>query len=112
MNPDEPSAENQPPVGLASLACLVCLAIIYLAARPFVMLIEVWWAECLVYSLVPITVTFIILHRSCWHRERAAVARTLSLFFFSCFIFVVVVFVIVATVVMASIYTGITRFHY
>lgn len=111
MNPDEQSAENQPPVGLASLACLACLAIIYLAARPFVVRLDVWWAEWLVYSLVPIAVTFVILYRSCWHRERAAVARTLSLFFFSCYIFGMDLLLIVATVVMASIYMGLARFH-
>jgi hypothetical protein len=111
MDNQEESPEVQPPIGLASLACLACLAIVYLAARRFVTRLEVWWAEWLVYSLVPIAVTSVILYRSCWHRELARGTRILSMILPSCIIFCVDLLVIVAMLVVACLFMGIERFH-
>ena len=94
MNQSEPSSEVQSPIAIASFACLVCFVVIVLAARPVVVLVAVWWAELLVYALIPVMVSFIILYRSCWHPEITGVVRTCSLLMLSCAIFVGVLFAI------------------
>jgi hypothetical protein len=89
-NDQIPEPEAQPPLQramvMASLACFVSLTIFYWVARPAVELLEVRWFELLVYALIPMAVTFIILYRSCWHREITGAARTCSVLFLSCFI--------------------------
>ncbi len=55
----------------------------YCVARPAVELLEVSWAECLVYAFIPIAVTFVILYRSGWHPEITRAARAVALFLFS-----------------------------
>jgi hypothetical protein len=103
MNNDERLSEVQSPlqraVVFASLACFGSLTFIYCVARPAVELLEARWAELLVYAIIPIAVTFIILYRSCWHREITGVARTSSLLLISGLI---LVGVIVAAGVMLS----------
>ncbi|MGA9452409.1 MAG: hypothetical protein WBW41_13820 [Verrucomicrobiia bacterium] len=87
MNHSDQPSEFQLPIGVASFACLVCFAFIYLVARPAVLLLEVWWAEWLAYALIPVSVAFIILYRSCWHPEMVRAARTSCLVLLSCIIF-------------------------
>ena len=90
MENDGPISDVQSPlqraVVFACLACFGSLTFIYWAARPAVERLEVRWAEFLVYAVIPIAVTFIILYRSCWHREIAWVARTGFLLLLSCLI--------------------------
>ena len=80
MNDDEPAAGMQSPLQrdmvIASIACFVSLLVFYSVAKPAVELLEVFWEELLAYAVIPLAVTFIILDRSCWHREIAGVART------------------------------------
>jgi len=80
MNDDEQAAGIQSPVQrdmvIASIACFVSLLVFYSVARPAVELLEVFWEELLAYAVIPIAVTFIILYRSCWHREIVGAART------------------------------------
>src|ERR1019366_9431443 len=68
---------------IASISCYVSLIFFYWAARRVVELLEDRWIELLVYTIIPITITFIILYRSCWHPEIAGAARTCSLLLFS-----------------------------
>lgn len=68
---------------IASIACFVSLLAIYSVARPAVELLEIFWEELLAYAVIPISVTFIILYRSCWHREIIGLARTCSLLLLS-----------------------------
>ena len=80
MNNDERLSEVQSPlqrdVVIASIACFVSLLVFYSVARPAVELLEVFWEELLAYAVLPMAVTFIILYRSCWHREIMGAART------------------------------------
>jgi hypothetical protein len=117
MNHNDQPSEIQSPVGLSAFVCFVALAFIYWVARPAVKLLEVGWAELLVYAIIPISVTFITLYRSCWHREVTGAARTLSLIFLSCLIFggvlvAVVIIIILASLVYSRFVDGFSRFHY
>ena len=87
MTQNDQPAEFQSPIGAASFACLVCLAFIYWLTRPAVMRLGIWWEELVVYALVPVSVTFVILYRSQWHRELARAARASWLVLLSCVIF-------------------------
>jgi hypothetical protein len=116
MNHSDQPSEALSPVGVSSFACFVSMVFVYWVDWPAISLLQVWWAELLVYALIPILVTFIILNRSCWHREIAGAARTLSLILLSCIIFVgdlmaVVIFIILAFLVYSRFINGFTRFH-
>jgi len=91
INPDEPTSEAQSPlqraVAFACIACFAALTFIYWAARPLVARLGVWWAEVLVYAIIPVTVAFVILYRSCWQREMAGRRRVFSVLLVSCAIF-------------------------
>jgi hypothetical protein len=88
MNDNEQTPEVQSSfqraIVIASIACFVSLIFFYWVARPAVELLEVRWVELLVYAIIPISVTFIILYRSSWHREIIGAARTCSLLLLSC----------------------------
>ena len=90
MDDNEQTPEVQSPsqraIVIASIACFISLIIFYWVARHAVELLEVRWIEWLVYAIIPISVTFIILYRSCWHREITGAARTCSLLLISCII--------------------------
>jgi len=62
--------------------------IFYWVAKREVSQLQVWWAELLAYAIVPIAVTFVVLYRSCWHREITGAARTGSVLLLSCTILV------------------------
>jgi hypothetical protein len=87
LKPEVPSSSEQAVV-IASIACFASWIAFYLAAKPVVELLQVRWAEILVYLIIPISVTFIILYRSCWHPEITGAARTCSLLLLSCIILV------------------------
>jgi hypothetical protein len=88
MEGTEPESEimSSRAIRLGSLACLISALVFWGIAHALVSRMQVWWMEALVYSLVPISVTFIILYRSCWRREITGAARTLRLLAFSCLI--------------------------
>lgn len=87
MDDHNPIPEDQSPsqraVITASLAGLAALMFFYWVARPAVQLLEIRWAELLVYAIIPVSVTFTILYRSYWHREITGAARTCSLLLLS-----------------------------
>jgi hypothetical protein len=113
LNQNEQPSEVQSPIGIALFVCFVSLAFIYLTARPAVSRLQVWWAELLVYALIPILVTFIILDRSCWHREMARVARTLFLILLSGIIFGGVLIANGVIIILAFVFFyRFTAFHY
>ena len=96
MNDDEHAPGIQSPLQrdmvIASIACFVSLLVFYSVARPAVELLEVFWEELLAYAVIPMAVTFIILYRSCWHREIVGAARTGCLLLISCIILFGVLF--------------------
>ena len=87
LNRGEPETDGQPPVGLSILAGLVCYAPVFAAGRPAEALFGTGWIELLHYPLLPVTVTFMILYRSCWHPEITGVPRTCSLLLISGLVF-------------------------
>jgi len=91
MDQTEPSTEIQSRVSpggiIAPFACLACSAYLLCVVSPAVELLGVGWAELLVYTFIPIALTFTILHGSDIHREMTRVARASFLFLVSCLIF-------------------------
>lgn len=69
---------------IGSLACFVSAMGFYGVAHFFVSRLQVWWMEALIYTLVPLSVTFVVLYRSCWHREISGAQRTSRLLALSC----------------------------
>jgi hypothetical protein len=104
MNQNEQPSEVQSPTGVAAFVCLVSLAFLLSVARPAVSLLQVWWAELMVYALIPISVAFIILYRTRWHREMAKATRTLFLIWLSCIIFAAVLMLIGVVLISASVF--------
>ena len=117
LDENEQPQRTQSPVGVCLLVCFVSLAVFYLLARPVVSRLHVWWAELLIYALVPTLVTFIMLYRSSWHREITGAARTLSVVLVSCIILggallAAVIFIIVGSLVYSTFVDGFARIHY
>jgi hypothetical protein len=102
---------SQPPIGIAGLACLICLAVIYFVANPVVSWLEVWWAAVLIYSVIPISVAFTILYRSPWHREFAKPKRIFSMILSSCLIFCISFAVLGLIVALSAMFTGFGEGH-
>lgn len=98
MNDNEQTPAGQFPcqrvMGIASIACFASLILIYWLAKPAVELLAIPWLKFLLYAIIPIAITFIILHRSDWHREMTGAARMCALFLLSCVILAGVLVVI------------------
>jgi hypothetical protein len=107
MKNNEPTEVSQPPIGIAAFACMVCLGVVYLAARPVVSWLHIWWAGVLIYSVIPISVAFIILYRSSWHHELPRVKRILSMILSSCIIFCGVL--LFGLAIIAALYVAFNR---
>jgi hypothetical protein len=104
MSNNEQSAESQPPIGLAGLACFGSLAIVYLATRPFIEWLERWEIQWLLYISIPIVIPFIILYRSSWHQELPRPTRILSMLLSACIIFALVLTIGALAVIVASVF--------
>jgi len=113
MDQTEPSTGVQSPaqraVIIASFACLACSAYLFGVINPAVDSLGAWWAELLVYTLLPIALTFTILHGSNFHREMAEAARTSFLILVSCLIFGGTFFFMVILVFCACAFPGVGR---
>ena len=113
MEQTEPSTKIQPATQLGGViawfACLACSAYLFRVVSPAVELLGVWWAELLVYTLVPIALTFTILHGSDIHRDMTRAARASYLFLISCLIFGGTFLFIGALVFCACAFPGVGR---
>jgi hypothetical protein len=112
MNRNERTDENVPLFFTAGLACLICLPIIYLVTRPVVWWIRAPWTEWLLaplFTLIPLSVVFIILYFSAWHREWTRATRILSTALSSCVIFGVDLLLIVLMTIVGCIVVGLAR---
>ena len=99
------------------LVCFAAFVFMNWVARPMVEKLEVDWAVLLVDMLVPISVTFVSLYRSCWHPEITGAARTFSLLFLSCFILLCVnaafvILVVIIYLAYSTFFVGFSNFHY
>src|SRR5664279_4531428 len=84
--PSEIQSPSQRVFVVASFACFLSLIVFYLVARPVVDLISISWVQLVVYAFLPLSVTFGILYRSCWHRGISAAKRACFLVWLSCVI--------------------------
>jgi hypothetical protein len=85
VNGNEQIPEEQSSIiVIVSIVCCFSLVLFYWLARPLVQKLQVGWIEFVAYSIIPTSVTFIILYRSNWHQEITGVARTCCLFLLSC----------------------------
>ena len=106
------------PIVFSSFVCAVSLVLCYVITRPIVGLLEVGWILILLlYTVIPTSVTFIFLYRSCWHRGITGVARTVSLIFLSCAIFIGVLIVfllglVLGVMVYSTYIEGFACIHY
>lgn len=103
--------EAEPPIGMAALACLICLAVAAITMSLLLPVLNFLWVKGFTYLLVPMAVTFRILYRSEWHRELARGTRILSMLLSAGIIFCVDIGMIVAAIAAACLFMGITRFH-
>ena len=112
MSHNEPMRESGPLFLVAGLACLVCLPIVYMATRPVIWWIPgAWiaWPLLLLFTIVPLSVTFAILYSSTWHQEWPKMRRVLSVGLSSCFIFGVDLFLILVLIIMGGLVAGLGR---
>ncbi|HYA79064.1 MAG TPA: hypothetical protein VED19_00980 [Candidatus Nitrosopolaris sp.] len=113
MDQIESSTEVQSPISLggiiAPFACLTCMAYLFYVVSPAVELLGAGWAEMLVYTLIPIVLTFTILHGSDIHREMTRAGRAAFLFLVSCLIFGGTFLFLGVLVFCASAFPGIGR---
>jgi len=99
------------------LVCFAAFVFMNCVARPMVEKLEVDWAVLLVDMLVPISVTFVSLYRSCWHPEITGAARTISLLLLSCLILLCVnaafvILVVICYLAYATVFVGFTQIDY
>ena len=91
MNQTEQQTEIMSPAQraeiVAAFACLGCMAYLFSVGKPALELLQAGWVEVLVCVLIPMTLTFTILHGSCIHREMARWMRAGFLFLVACLIF-------------------------
>jgi hypothetical protein len=92
MNECQSAPDAQSPLQrvfvVASISCLASLLIIFWIARRGVEMLEDVCYEIPVYSIIPISVTFTILYRSCWNPEIIGVWRSCHLLLISLFILI------------------------
>jgi len=113
MNQTESPIEVQSPTQragvIAAFACLASSAYLFWVVSPAVELLGARWAELLVYTLVPITLTFTILHGSNFHREMTRMVRASFLLLVSCLIFGGILFFMAVLVFCACAFPDVGR---
>ena len=112
MSRNEPFNENGPLFLMAGLASLMCLPIIYLATRPVIWWFHVSWVEWLLlalFTVLPLSVAFIILYSSAWHQEWPKIKRIVSVALSSCVIFGVDLFLVILLMIIGGLVAGLGR---
>ena len=116
MNHTEQPAEVQSPAQRAGitavLVCLAYMACLFRVGKILVGWLPVWGVGFLIYALLPIALTFTILHVSCIHREMSKAARGSFLLLISLLIYGLACLAlgVIAFIALASLPLG--RFHY
>ena len=117
LNHSHQPPETQSPFTASAIVSLVAFAFIYWLDSEVVSALRLWWAELLVYALVPMLLSFIILYRSSWHQEMTRAGRTTLLALLSCLILPGVLIATgiafaLAVLVYSCYFDGLSRFHY
>jgi hypothetical protein len=105
------------PVDVSALACLLTLALAAFAGLPILSLLDLAWAQPLVFTLLPLGVTFVVLHHSCWHQEMVRTPRTLMVSLYSILILGGVMIAAAAALVLGAMaymtfFQGFRAIHY
>ncbi|HEY1663985.1 MAG TPA: hypothetical protein VGI03_16320 [Verrucomicrobiae bacterium] len=88
MEESGPNPEVRIPraIRLGLLTCCASALGSYEVSHIWVSRLQVWWMEGLGYALLPLSMTFIVLYRSCWRREITGAPRVSYLLLYSCII--------------------------
>ncbi len=115
MNQTELPTEVQSPAEraeiIASLVCLLCVAYVFLVGQPVAEMLQMGWAVFAVCTLLPIALTFTILHGSCLHREMSPAARSLIILSVSLLIFAGACVLLTILAFIACAILPLSRFH-
>ena len=109
VEPTEVQSRGQCEGPVAALACLASTAYVSIIGAPAVDWLHVWWAAWMVYLVIPLALTFTLLHGSHIHREMSETVRDLFLVFVSVEIFAGMIFFVTGVLVLASIFKDIGR---
>jgi len=112
MNRNEQINGASAPFLIAGLACLASLPILYVATRPLLWVLHshwVAWPVLTLFTFVPLSVSFLILYSSAWHRGSSPARRVFSAIFSSCLILGVDLLFIVFTVLVACLIVALSR---
>lgn len=112
MSDNEQMDEKAPLFLMAGIASLLCLPVVYLATRPLIWLLQARWAVWPLFTLwtfIPVSVAFVVLYRSDWHREWPRVRRIFSMILSSCIIFGVDLLVLGFLVAIGCLMLGLGR---
>jgi len=116
MNENDQSNEIQSPAQrmeiVTTLVCLGCQVCLFAFGSTAINRVPFYWARMSVYTLVPLTITFTILYRSCVHREMTKTVRVLCLLLNSFLIFLGTGVALAVIAGLTFVYMPISRFHY
>lgn len=109
MDHDEPADGDSDLIGLAALFCYGCLQAAFWATRPLALKFPApWslWLITLLFTLLPVSATFILLYSSAWHHAWARPKRILLGILASCVIFIANIFFAVWMTVVTCLHHG------
>jgi hypothetical protein len=116
MDPIEPKPEVQSPAQragiVAALACWACVIYLVRIGEPAMEGLRIPFAGLMVFTLLPMTLTFTILHGSCIHREMKTSVRAMFLFMVALAIFCGACLFAGIFAFMAGAVLPLSRFHY
>jgi hypothetical protein len=117
LNHSDQPPEAHSPLVASFVAALFSFALIFGMDSRFIGALPQWWAELLVYAVIPILLAFILLYRSSWHHEMRRATRALVLTVTSCTLFGAAVIVaalalLVISCTLASCLDRFSAFHY
>jgi hypothetical protein len=102
METTEHIEKVEPPIGLAGGVCALCLVATFLAISIISRFMDIRWMNWFFAVSIPLSVTFVVLYRSSWHREQSKMTRILSMILSACIIYTVVLVIEAFGVVLAS----------
>jgi hypothetical protein len=83
LRESDPSAEDPSAIAISLFASMACLGLLSGVAAPGVAWLTMRWFWWLAYTLIPMSVTAILLYRSCWQPGPSRVARAFLLILLS-----------------------------
>ena len=112
MNANDQTNGGTPPVVLATLGGLVSLPILHILTSPLGKVLNAHvagWLFLGLFTVVPMSVAFLILYRSVWHREYSRSRRIASVLLSTCLVYCVDLMLAALLLLIACIMIGLTR---